>query len=315
MKYRKMGKSQIELSVIGQGTWALGNDFFGDVDVDLGIKAIHQSMDLGVNLIDTAPGYGLNYESELIVGRALKGRRDKAVISTKFGILRVFGEYVKCLSPTVVRKELENSLKRLETDYIDIYMVHWPDANFGIEAALDLLAEFKKEGKIREAAVSNFSVDQIKLAVQKAGISCVQPPCNLFNRSSFDNGVIPYCAENNIGVMTYGSLGGGMLTGTITKPIVNSGKEQRNGFYDFFNEPTWTKCNNVLDVLREVATARGVSVAEVSINWVLAQPGVTSALMGSTTPEMAVENAKAAEWELTAEELNTINTAYAKNFG
>ena len=175
-----------------------------------------------------------------------------------------------------------------------------------------MLADLKKEGKIRLAAVSNFSVDQIKVAEEIAGIQCVQPPCNLFNRSSFDNGIIPYCASKNIGIMTYGSLGGGILTGTLTKPIVNGGSEQRNGFYDFFNEPMWTNCNKVLDVLREIAANRGVSVAEVSINWVLAQPGVTTALLGTTTPEMAVQNAAAANWELTQEELDLINAKYAE---
>jgi aryl-alcohol dehydrogenase-like predicted oxidoreductase len=315
MKYRKMGTSDIEVSVIGQGTWALGNDFFGDVDVDLGIKAIHKSIELGVNLIDTAPGYGLNYESEYAVGKAIKGIRDKVVLSTKFGIHRIFGDYVKCLSPTVVTKELENSLTRLGTDYIDIYMIHWPDANNGIDGALELLAKFKKEGKIRAAAVSNFTVDQIKVAEEKAGIVCVQPPCNLFNRVSFENGVIPYANEKNIGIMTYGSLGGGILTGTLQKPIVNGGKEQRSGFYDFFTEPKWTKCNKVLDVLRGIAKARGVSVAEVSINWVLAQKGVTCALMGSTTPEMSIENAKAADWELSADELASIEKNYVEIMG
>ena len=178
-----------------------------------------------------------------------------------------------------------------------------------------MLADLKKQGKIRLAAVSNFSVDQIKVAQQIADIQCVQPPCNLFNRSSFENGIIPYCAEQNIGIMTYGSLGGGILTGTLKKPIVNGGSEQRNGFYDFFNEPMWTKCNKMLDVLRGIANERGVSVAEVSINWVLGQKGVTTALMGSTTPEIAIQNASAADWELSEEEMNLINTKYAEIMG
>lgn len=312
MKYRKLGNSGIEVSVVGHGTWALGNDFFGAVEEERGIRAIHQSLDLGVNLVDTAPGYGQSYESELAVGRALKGRRDKVILSTKCGIHRIMGEYVKCLSPMVVRQELENSLKRLQTDYIDVYFIHWPDNNFGIEGALDLLAEFKKEGKIRTAGVSNFSVEQIKVAQERAGISCVQPPCNLFNHSSFDNGIIPYCAHSGLGIMTYGSLGGGILTGKMKKPIVNGGKEQRAGFYDFFEEPTWTNCNKVLDVLRDIAQARGVEVSEVSLNWVLAQPGVTTTLMGPTDPEHAAKNVRCADWELTEEELAIINAAYAK---
>ncbi len=315
MQYRKMGTSQMEVSVIGHGTWALGNDFFGEVDEQRGIRAIHQSLDMGVNLVDTAPGYGGNFESETTVGKALKGRRDKAVISTKCGIHRISGEYVRCLSPQLVQLEVEASLKRLGTDYIDIYMIHWPDYNFGIEGALELLVKFKKEGKIREAAVSNFSIEQIQLAKQMADIACVQPPCSLLDRRSFENGIISHCEKTGIGVMTYGSLGGGILSGTYKQPPVSEGKEQRSGFYDYFREPKWSKCNQLLDVLRGIADGRGVAVGEVSINWVLAQPGVTCALMGSSRPETAAANAKAADWSLTEQELITINEAYERIMG
>lgn len=310
MKYRELGNSGIKVSVIGHGTWALGGDFFGDVEVDRGIRAIHQSLDLGVNLVDTAPAYGQHFESETAVGKAIQGRRDKVVLSTKCGVHRIMGEYVRCLSPMVVRQELENSLRRLQTDYIDVYFIHWPDLNFGIDQALDLLAEFRKEGKIRTAGVSNFNVDQIRTAQARADISCVQPPCNLFNRSSIENGIMPYCRQNNIGIMTYGSLGGGILTGKMKNPIVNGGSEQRAGFYDFFSEPMWTACNRVLDVERGIAEARGVEVSEVSLNWVLAQPGVTTSLMGPTDPEHAAKNVRCADWELTAEELAKIDAAY-----
>ncbi len=315
MRYRKMGKSQLEVSVVGHGTWGLGNDFFGEVDEKTGIAAIHQSMDLGVNLIDTAPAYGQNFESEITVGKAIAGRRDKAVISTKFGIHRIMGEYVKCLSPMLIRKEIENSLSRLGTDYIDIYMIHWPDNNFGIEGALDVLADLKKEGKVRETAVSNFSVEEIDLAVAKAGIVCVQPPFSLLDRSSIENGVIPHCHKNNIGTMTYGSLGGGILTGTMEKPLVADGKEQRSGFYNFFEEPMWTKCNQLIDTMREIATARSVPVAQVAINWTLAQPGVTTVLMGSSKPSTAKNSAAAADWEMNEQEVKTINASYDKIFG
>ena len=315
MQYRKMGTSQLKVSVIGHGTWVLGNDFFGEVDEQRGIKAIHQSLDMGVNLVDTAPAYGGNFESEITVGKAIKGRRDKAVISTKCGVHRISGEYVRCLSPMLVQMEIEASLKRLGTDYIDIYMIHWPDNNFGIEGALELLVKFKNEGKIREAAVSNFSIEQIQLAKQMADIACVQPPCSLLDRSSFKNGIIPYCEKSGIGVMTYASLGGGILSGAYKQPPVNDGKEQRSVFYDYFREPKWTKCNQLLDVLRVIADARGVAVGEVSINWVLAQPGVTCALMGSSRPETALANAKAADWSLTEQELATINEAYDRIMG
>ncbi|MDR1515970.1 MAG: aldo/keto reductase [Synergistaceae bacterium] len=321
MKYRKFGNSGIDVSVIGLGTWPLGSDFFGAVEEHKGIDTIHKALDLGVNLIDTSPAYGRAYEAEITVGKAIKGRRDKAVLSTKFGVHRVLGtgdykipgEYTRCLSPAVASSELENSLKRLGADYIDIYFIHWPDLNFGNDGALELLAKWKKEGKIRAGAVSNFSVEQTKHAVEKAGISGIQPPASIFDRSNFDNGVIPYAKDAGLGIMTYGSLGGGILTGVFKEPPKVTDKELRVFFYNFFGDKKWAKCGRVIDTLREIAGARGVSVAEVSINWVLAQPGVSTALIGTTKPENLEKNARAADWELTSEELKKIDDSYAAN--
>lgn len=311
MKYRKLGASGIDVSVIGQGTWGLGNDFFGEVDVNEGIKAVQHSIDLGVNMVDTAAAYGPEFDSEYTVAKAIKGRRDKVVLATKLGVLRKAGAYIKCLDPAVMQWELENSLKRLETDYIDVYYIHWPDNNNPLEPAVELMAKFKQEGKIRSIAVSNFSVEQIKLAQSITQIDAVQPPLNMLNRSSIENGIVPYCAEQGLGVVTYGSLGGGILTGTMPKPEFG-GKELRSVFYNFYDEEGWNKAQKLIAVLKEVAEARGVTVAQVSINWVLGHNGVTCSLMGATTPEMASENAKAADWELTEEEFKTIEAAYQK---
>lgn len=315
MKYRKLGKSGIEVSVIGQGTWALGNDFFGAVDTERAISAIHESIDKGVNLIDTAPAYGQNYEAEIAVGKALKGKRDKVVLSTKFGVHRIMGEYVHCLSPSVLVQEVENSLKRLQTDYLDVLFIHWPDYNFGNEGGLQVLAELKKQGKIRAAGVSNFNLDEVKTAVEIADIDCIQPPCNILDRSYLDNGVMPYCAENNIGIMTYGSLGGGILTGAFKKLPEIGGQELRGAFYKGFDPTNWDKTSALLDTLNEIASNRGVSVGEVSINWTLAQPGVTTALLGSTNPKNVDRNVVAADWELSPDEIALIDKKYNEYFG
>jgi aryl-alcohol dehydrogenase-like predicted oxidoreductase len=318
MKYRKFGNSGIDVPVLGLGTWPLGNDFFGEVDENAGIAVIHKALELGINLIDTSPAYGQAYEAEIAVGKALKGRRDKAVISTKCGVHRVLGigdyaipgEYVRCLSPAVVTAELENSLKRLGTDYIDIYFIHWPDLNFGNDGSLELLAKWKQEGKIRAGAVSNFSVDQIKNAAVKGGISGIQPQLSLLDQGNIGNGVIPFAADNGLGIMTYGSLGGGILTGAFKEPPKTTSKELRSFFYSSFTEDKWAKCNKVVDTVREIAGTRGVSAAEVSINWVLAQKGVTTALIGTTKPENLAKNAAAADWELSPAELSKINDSY-----
>lgn len=314
MKYRKLGKSGIDVSVIGQGTWALGNDFFGAIDTERAISAIHEALDKGVNLVDTAPAYGQNYEAEYAVGKALKGRRDKVVLSTKFGVHRIMGEYVRCLSPAVLVQEVENSLKRLQTDYIDVLFIHWPDLNFGIEGGLQVLADLKKQGKIRVAGVSNFNLEQLKTAIDIADIDCIQPPCNLLDRSYVDNGVMPFCAEHNIGIMTYGSLGGGVLTGAFKELPAVGGQESRGAFYKGFDPANWEKTSALINTLREVANNRGVSVGEVSINWTLAQPGVTTALLGSTNPKNVDRNVVASDWDLTEEELSVINKKYAELF-
>ena len=309
MKYRKLGNSGVEVSVIGQGTWEMGNDFFGEIDQEIAISAIRASIDAGVNMVDTAAAYGEDGASERLVAKAIKGVRNKVVLATKLGVIRFQGNYIHCLDRNVMRIELETSLKRLETDYIDLYYIHWPDYNAGIEGALEELVKMKEEGKIRMIGVSNFDTKQIQTSIDIADIAAVQPPLNLLNRSSMVNNILPLCHKNNVGVVTYGSLGGGILTGKMQKPVTG-GKELRAVFYPYYEEPMWTKCQTFLDVLRKVAAERGVSVAEVSINWVLSQPGVTCSLMGATTPEMALENAKAADWELSFEELVNIDESY-----
>ena len=314
MKYRKLGNSGIDVSVVGHGTWLMGNDFFGDVDEKEAIKALHASIDCGINFVDTAAAYGLNGESEITVGKALVGRRDKVVLSTKTGVLRVHGGFVKCLDPSIMRAELEISLKRLQTDYIDLYFIHWPEYNNSIEAALETMVEFKKEGKIRAIGVSNFSIEETQLAIDVADIAAVQPPLSLLDRSAMDSGLFSLCAKNNVATTTYGSLGGGILAGRA-EALAIGGNELRGAFYGYYAEPMLSKCRELLTYLGKIADARGVSVAEVSINWALAQEGVTTALFGSQKPEKVAQNAKAADWELTADELAGIEAEYKRIMG
>jgi len=308
-----LGNSGIDVSVIGHGTWQMGNDFFGDRDEAEAIKSLHASIDAGVNLIDTAPGYGFDYESEKTVGKAIADRRSSVILSTKLGVLRTFGAYIKCLNPVVMRKELEISLRNLQTDYIDVYHIHWPEYNNSLEAALQTMVDFKNEGKIRAIAVSNFSVDEMKLAVEIADISAVQPPLSLLDRTSFEKGILPYCAENNLGVLSYGSLGGGILAGKgLDDSYTVKDNEKRGLFYNYYNEPMLSKCRELQKYLKKTADDHNVPVSYISINWALAQKGVTCALIGSTTTAKADENAKAADFELSQDELAGINDEYIR---
>lgn len=311
MKYKPLGNSGIDVSVIAHGTWAMGNDFFGDVDKERAIRAIHASVDNGVNLVDTARAYGEDCAAEKVVGEALAGIRDKVVLATKVGVLRAYGgNYVKCSDPNVMRCELEESLRNLKTDHIDLYQIHWPDHNNPLEPALEAMLRFKEEGKIRAIGVSNFSLEEMQVAVDVADIASVQPPLSILNRQSLTDGVLDFCAKNGLGVLTYGSLGGGILSGKMNKLSIG-GNELRGAFYPYYEEPMWSKCQKLLETLRKIAEQRDVSVAQVSINWVLAQKGVTCALLGATKPETAAENAKAADWALSDEESAAIDAAYA----
>ena len=320
MKYKKLGNSSFEVSVIGQGTWAMGGDTFGDVDVGEAIRTIHAGMDMGINFIDTAAGYGFNGRSERVVGKALKGRRDKVILETKLGPGRYYSNildefaYFLCLSPQMIRISLEESLVRLGTDYIDIMMIHWPENNNPLEGAFEELLKMKDEGKIREIAVSNFNVDQLKLGRDIGKIVAAQLPLNLLNRASEKDGTFNFCRENNIGIVNYGSLGGGILTGKMEKPVTK-GNEARSTFYTFYEEPLWSMCQELLKTLREIADGRGVSVAEVSLNWVLGYPGITSSLCGACRPEEIIENLKCVDWELTEEERKIIDQRYDEFFG
>ena len=314
MKYLKMGNSGIDISVIGQGTWQMGDDFFGDIDENIAIDTIKASIDAGVTMIDTAACYGPNGDAERVVGKGLKGLRDKVVLASKVGVLRVDGAYVRCLDPNVMRKELERSLTRLATDYIDLYYIHWPDLNNSMDDALEMMVRFKEEGKIRAIGVSNFDVSQIEKAVEIADICAVQPPFSLFDRRFIENGVIPYCEKNNICAITYGSLGGGILSGKTQKPEI-AGKELRASFYSHYQEPLWSKSQKFLDVLREIAREKNRTVAQISINWALYQSGVSCALIGASSPQKAYDNAGTADFELTSEEIEMINGQYSEVFG
>ncbi len=301
----------MSVSVVGLGTWAMGNDFWGKVDDKQSIRAIQEALDNGVNLIDTAPAYGAGHAEE-IVGKALQGRRDNAVIATKVGIIRTESDFLHNLTPESMRQEIEDSLRRLGVDVIDLYQIHWPDPNTPLEDSMAELTKLKDAGKIRYIGVSNFTVELVAQARALKEIVSVQPQYSLLHRKE-ESSLLPYCAKNKIGVLGYGSLAGGILTGKFHDiPALEEG-DNRNKFYQFFKEPTWSKVQNVLDVLRTISEERSVPTAQIAINWSIARRGVTSALVGAKTPQQARSNAAAGEWSLSEEELNRIEEAYNRN--
>lgn len=313
MLYRKLGSSDLNCSVVALGTWSMGGDFWGKSDDDASIDTIRASLDAGINTIDTAPVYG-NGHSEEIVGKAIKGRkREDIIIATKCGI-DIVGKTGRNSSPELLYKEIDASLKRLGTDYVDLYQVHWPDPNTPLEETFTALSKIVESGKVRYVGVSNYSPEQIEEASKYCEIVSLQPPYSLLQREIEDE-VLPYCIEKGIGVLSYGSIGAGALTGKFkTRPIFND-DDRRDKFYDFFSEENWPKTAALVDVLREIADSRGKPVVHVAINWVLKQEGITVALVGARTPEQAIMNAGAGEWSLSDEENKMINDAYDRIFG
>ena len=305
MKFRKLGQSDLNCSVIGLGTWGMAGSFWGKVDDDQSIATIRAGLEAGINLIDTAPVYGDGH-SEEVVGRALEGvKREDVVLATKCG--RFTCETEK------IRQELETSLKRLKTDYLDLYQVHWPDDKVPFEETFGELETMRKQGKIRYIGVSNFSVEQTEEASKYCQIVSTQPQYSLLVRE-IEKELLPYCVEKNIGILSYGSIGAGALTGKFKEKPVFKEDDERASFYTFFQEQNWPRTKKMIDTLEEIASGHGKPTVHAAINWVLKQKGITVALVGARTPEQVRMNAQAAEWELTDEENARILQAYDKIF-
>lgn len=302
MRYQKLGQTDIQVSSVSLGTWAMGGDYWGETEEQLCIDAIHASLDMGVNLIDTAPIYG-NGRSEEIVGKAIKGRRrEDIVIATKFGVPYLDG---RDSSAKTILMEVEASLKRLGTDYIDLYQAHWPDINTPAQETMETLLTLKKQGKIRAIGLSNFSCEQIDAFRACGQIDTFQPQYSLVQRQ-IEKDILPYCRKAGFGVLTYGSLGAGLLTGKYTEAPKMEGAERRRRFYKFYEEPYFSRALSLVDVLRDIANERHCPVGQVAINWVSQQQGVSTALVGAKNPRQAMENAGSGEWELSADEIERI---------
>jgi len=313
MEHRRLGKSELNVSAIGLGTWAIGGKFWGHTDESAAIAAIQRAIDSGINLIDTAPIYGDGHSEEM-VGKAVKGRRHQVVIATKCGVRLKEAMLVNDLTPKSIRKEVEVSLKLLGTDVIDLYQCHWPDPNTPIEDTMAEMAKMKTEGKIRAIGVSNFDAALLKKAQKVVQLASNQVQYSLLNHD-IEKELIPFCLEQDIGILTYGPMGGGILSGKYKqKPKFEEG-DARSFFYNYYQEPQWTKVQALLKEMEKIAARHGKPVAHVAINWVRQQPGITSALVGARSPQQAEANAAAGSWQLSAEELSGINKTVSQTFG
>ena len=297
METIRIGTSGITASRIALGTWAIGGWMWGgNTDLDESIRTIRSAVMRGITLVDTAPVYGFG-RSEEIVGMALAdGLREHAVIATKAGLEWRDGKVWRNSSPARIRREVEESLRRLRTDYIDLYQVHWPDPLVPIQETAGALASLLKEGKIRAIGVSNYSPAQMDEFREVAPIHSVQPPYNLFERDA-ERGILPYAARHDIAVLAYGALCRGLLSGTVTKDTEFKGDDLRRSDPKF-REPRFSQYLAAVDSLDRFARERyGLGVLALAIRWVLDQ-GNTIALWGARRPAQLDPSADAIGWEL-----------------
>ncbi len=321
MEYRKLGCSDIKVSAITFGAWAIGGWMWGGQDEADAIAAMEKAIELGITTIDTAAVYGFGASEEL-VGKVARGRRDKLQILTKYGMrwdvdkgsvrwetTDSEGNPVtirRCAWRASVIEECERSLKRLGTDYIDLFQCHWRDEDTPVEETMEAIARLLKDGKILASGVSNFSVEDMEAARRVAPLASDQPPYSMVNRG-IESSLLQYCMEHNIGVIVYSPLQRGLLTGKITMDHKFPSNDHRST-NAFFKPDNRRKVLAMLDELRPIAAARGVTLAQLVINWTIHRPGITAALVGARNARQAEENARAADFRLSDEEVARIDT-------
>lgn len=296
-------------SRIALGTWAIGGWMWGGPDDDNAIATIHRALDLGINLVDTAPVYGFGH-SEEIVGRALEGRRDDVLIATKVGLDWSSGRPRRNSTPERLRQELEDSLRRLRTDVIDIYQIHWPDDATAFEVTAETLDEFRREGKIRAIGVSNFDVAQMERFRTRAPIATVQPPYNLFERGAED-AVLPYAKTHGIVALTYGALCRGLLSGKMTEETTFEGDDLRKMDPKFKQSRRGQYLAAVAELDTLARDKFGKSVLALAVRWILDQ-GDTVALWGARRPAQLDAVPEIMGWHVDAETMAEIDAILAK---
>ena len=310
MTKKKLGNSDIELTPIGIGAWAMGGGGWafgwGPQDDAQSIAAIHAALDRGINWIDTAAIYGLGH-SEEVVARALKGRSQRPYIFTKCSLVwndkREVGRSLKADS---VRRECENSLRRLQVDTIDLYQIHWPDPEPDLEEGWKTLAQLQKEGKVRWIAVSNFKVAQMERCRAIAPITSLQPPYSAIS-PEVEAEALPYCLEHGIGAIAYSPMKSGLLTGTMTRERVASlpSDDFRRKALNF-QEPHLSRNLELAERMKQIGARHGRSAGEVAIAWTLRHPAVTAAIVGVRSAEQVAGVTGALEFRLSEEEIREI---------
>ncbi len=314
---RTLGNSDLHLTPIGFGAWAIGGgnwEFaWGPQEDSESIDAIHRALDLGINWIDTAAIYGLGH-SEEIVGKALKTTSHKPLVFTKCSMRWHEDRSIyRSLKAASLAEEIENSLRRLGVETIDLYQIHWPNPEQEIEEGWETLAKFREQGKLRWIGVSNFSVEQMKRVQKIAPITSLQPPYSMLRRA-IEEEILPFAQANNIGVINYSPMVSGLLTGKMTAERVAAlpADDWRRRAVEF-NEPRLSRNLQLVELLREIGSAHNVSPGVVAVAWTLHHPGITAAIVGGRSGQQVEGLVPALEFRLSAQEYGRINQFLAAN--
>ena len=321
MQTRTLGNSDLNITRVGYGAWAVGGSGWqfgwGSQNDNDSIAAIHRSLELGVNWIDTAAVYGLGH-SEEVVARALKSwSGPRPYIFTKCGLRwddKGKGDVRKVLSRDSIRREIEDSLRRLSIDVIDLYQIHWPPDpdSHALEEGWSTMADLKREGKVRWIGVSNFNVAQLKRAQAIAPVTSLQPPYSMVHREIEDT-ILPYCLREGIGVIVYSPMASGLLTGAMTRDrAAKLPKDDWRKNHPDFTEPNLSRNLALVDRLREIAGRHNRSIGEVAIAWTLHHPAVTGAIVGARNAKQAEGVMRAGDLRLSNEEVNEIESFFAQ---
>lgn len=316
MQTKRLGKSDLFLTPVGFGSWAVGGGgwqfAWGDQDDAQSIAAIRRALELGMNWIDTAAVYGLGH-SEEIVSKAVEGVSERPYIFTKCSLVwDSNGTITHSLKRDSIRREVEQSLKRLRVETIDLYQIHWPDPDAEIEEGWTALAELKREGKVRYIGVSNFDVAQMKRAQAIAPIDSLQPPYSLIHPEVEDE-ILPFCEANDIGVIVYSPMMSGLLSGRMTRErIANFPEDDWRANSPEFQEPQLSRNLQLAELLRNIGARHGRSAGEVAIAWTLRLPAVTGAIVGGRGPEQVEGIIGAGTFRLSEDEISEIDRFTSK---
>jgi aryl-alcohol dehydrogenase-like predicted oxidoreductase len=320
MSYTKLGNSDLEVSEICFGAWAIGGWLWGGTDEAAALRALDAAIDTGVTSIDTAAVYGFGL-SEEIVGKAIQGKRDKVQIMTKYGLRwdDTRGDFYFATkredgTPANIHsyagrqsiiKECEDSLRRLNTDYIDLYQQHWPDNTTPMEESMEAIEQLIKQGKVRVAGGSNYSTEDMARAQTVVPQASNQVAYSMVKREIEDE-IVPYCIANNIGIVVYSPMQRGILSGKI-KPGHQFNPGDSRPDTPYYKPENVSRINDFLDRIKPVADGKGVNLAQLVLRWTLQMPGVSTVLAGIRNEEQLKENAVAMEFELSREEMEIIN--------